>query len=67
MADATWTDGKRTVKGRWEYYRPGDFFTIVLDAPDRLAGKHTRSIRSYRDEPEWGNFKLIRPEPRHDQ
>lgn len=59
MREATWTNGKRTVKGRWDYYRPGDFFTITLDQRDSITGQRTKTFRSYRDEPEWGNWKLV--------
>lgn len=49
---ATWKDGDRVMTGRWEYYWPGDFFHIW---PDKGPIKYRKS---YRDEPEWGKWKL---------
>lgn len=57
--EATWTNGKQTVKGHWTYYRPSDKFFIELNSTDRVTGLK-RKIESYRDEPEWGNWKLVR-------
>lgn len=58
--EASWSNGKRTVKGRWSYYRPGDFFSIELDQRDRTTGERTKRFRAYGDRPEWNKFKLIR-------
>lgn len=60
MKEAKWTDGKRTVSGRWSYYWPGDFFTIEINQRDRTTGQKTKTIRAYGDHPHWGKFKLIR-------
>lgn len=60
MAEAQWTNGKRTVSGRWFYYRPGDFFSVELDQRDRTTGERTKIFRVYGDSPEWGKFRLVR-------
>lgn len=51
---AKWTNGKTTRDGWYEYYWPGDFFWVK-------AGSETvRKV--YRDEPEWGEWRLVRDE-----
>lgn len=57
--EAVWTNGKRIVKGRWSYYRPGDYFTIELDQRDRTTGARTKVFRAYGDKPEWGKFRRV--------
>lgn len=59
---AQWTNGKKTISGRWHYFRPGDFFIIELDQSDRTTGQKTKTFRVYGEFPEWGNFKLVRDE-----
>lgn len=63
MEEAVWINGKRTVKGRWKYYRPGDFFTIELDQRDRTTGARTKTFRVYGEAPEWGNWKRVKNAP----
>lgn len=50
--EASWTNGKETVTGKWAYIYESDSFFISL--------KNGETRRTYRDEPEWGSFKLIR-------
>jgi hypothetical protein len=57
--EAKWTNGSRTIKGRWFYDLPADKFYIELDSIDRITGCQ-RNITSHRDEPEWGNWKLVK-------
>lgn len=57
--EAEWVNGKQTVKGRWQYYWPSDKFFIELDRKDRVTGQK-RMITAYGDEPEWGNWKIVR-------
>lgn len=58
MKEATWTDGSITVTGHWEYYRPSDKFIITLSSKDPIT-KQIRVIETYRDVPEWGDFKRV--------
>lgn len=60
MREAQWTNGKRTVSGRWSYYWAGDFFTVELDQRDRTTGERTKTFRVYGDSPEWGKFRLVK-------
>lgn len=55
---AVWSDGKTTVEGEWEYYRPGDFFIIRLDDKDPIT-QQPRKFKTHFDVPEWGKFKRI--------
>ncbi len=59
MKTGTWTDGKRTESGRWDYCWGGDYFVVILDSRDPVTGM-PRQFRVYDDHPEWGNFKLVR-------
>lgn len=58
---AVWTNGKRTITGRWAYYWPSDVFDIWLDKRDPLTGED-RYIQADGDTPEWGKWKLVRKE-----
>lgn len=60
MKDARWTNGKRTINGRWAYHWPSDSFTIELDVRDVITGAKTRTFTVKDDTPEWGKFRLIR-------
>lgn len=58
--EAVWQNGKKTVKGRWQYHWAADKFYIELDRRDSITGSRTRTIIAHGDEPEWGNWKLVR-------
>jgi hypothetical protein len=60
MTEAKWQNGRRTVAGRWSYYRPGDFFVVELDQRDRTLGTRTKTFTVHGDTPEWGRFRLVR-------
>lgn len=53
---ATWTNGKRSVTGCWEWVWSAQRFVIVLDSRDRMTGEQRRIVTS-NDTPEWGNWK----------
>ncbi len=55
----TWTNGKRTVTGRWIYVWASQRFVIWLDSRDRVTGANRRIVTA-NDTPEWGNWKLKR-------
>lgn len=54
-----WTNGKRQVTGRWEWFWSAQRFVIWLDGTDRTTGGQRR-IEVAGDHPEWGNWKLVR-------
>lgn len=57
---ATWTNGKKTLTGSYEYFWHSDSFVIRLDSTDRITGRK-RVVHVYGDDlPEWGNWKLVR-------
>ncbi len=57
MQPGTWTKGKRKITGWWEYYRPSDTFTIVLDSKDPVTGQERRVV-THNDKPEFNGWKL---------
>jgi len=56
--EAIWSDGKTTVQGTWEYYRPSDKFIIWLDSKDPVTGRQ-RVVETHGDVPEWGKWKRV--------
>lgn len=54
---ATWTNGKQTVTGRYKYYRPSDAFFISLDKVVGVNGERRKTFRVY-GECEFGRYKL---------
>ncbi len=58
MREATWTKGKRTIKGRYNYNQASDTFTIEVDIKDTLTGEDCRHFTVYEDTPEWYGWKL---------
>jgi hypothetical protein len=58
MRHTTWTNGKRTVKGCWNYYWASDCFVVTLFQRDRTTGASEKTFRVYGDTPEWGNWKM---------
>jgi hypothetical protein len=62
VTQAKWTDGKRTITGRFEYYWPGDRFDIWLDSTDRITGKQRHISLVGEDSPQWGKWKIVREE-----
>lgn len=56
MKQATWINGKKRVRGLWEYRWASDSFLIVLDSKDSVTGRQ-RSMVVKGDSPEWGNWK----------
>ena len=59
MKPGVWTNGKRTVTGRWQYHWSADRFVILLDNKDRVTGDYRRIVVGG-DAPEWGKWKLVR-------
>ncbi len=56
---AAWKNGKRSVKGRWDYFDDSDEFIIILDTVDSITGRN-KTLTVSGDTPEWGNWKLVR-------
>lgn len=56
--EATWSNGKRTLTGRWRYEWARDRFIIHLDSIDKITGQH-RQVVTYNDTPEWGKWKRV--------
>lgn len=54
-----WVNGKKTLTGEWRYNWNSGSFTIWLDSKDRITGEY-RVLTTYNDEPEWGNWKLVK-------
>jgi len=54
---ACWHNGKRVVRGSWNYNWSSDRFSISLR--DR-AGTRNMDFTTCNDHPEWGDWKLIR-------
>lgn len=59
--EASWTDGKKTITGRWLYIWSRDRFVIWLDGKDDL-GMRRREFETCNDSPEFGKFKLVKAE-----
>ncbi len=55
--EATWTNGKQRVTGRWVYIWSRDVFLICLDGVDEITGR-PRKFETHNDSPEWGKWKL---------
>lgn len=55
---ATWTNGKRTVKGCWHYNWSAGRFVIELGL-DPITGEKRR-IFVQGEVPEWGNWKRVK-------
>lgn len=47
-----WTNGKKTVKGKWTYIWSSEKFYIVLE--------DGTNFYTYGEHPEWDNFKRIK-------
>lgn len=60
MPEATWTNGKTELKGRWQYNWGSYTFTIEIDKKDPITGSRTRNFTTHNDTPEWGKYKLKR-------
>jgi len=60
MKEGTWTNGKQTVRGWWEYLWAADKFVVELDSRDRITGQPRRMVLFGGDSPEWGKWKLVR-------
>lgn len=61
MKRGMWYNGKRYIKGHWQYNWSSDSFSVVLDITDRITGMR-RSFGVWNDTPEWGNWKKVTPE-----
>lgn len=61
MKEATWQKGKKTIKGRWKYYRPSDVFVIEIGKRNPITGDRRQIIKVYgSEEPEWNGWRLVR-------
>jgi hypothetical protein len=60
---ASWTNGKRTITGTWEYINFSRQFHFVLDSRDPVTGL-IREFWIKADSPEWGNWKLNKADKR---
>ena len=58
MKNGTWTNGKRTVTGKWAYMWQSERFVVELNSVDRITGMRRRLVLAG-DRPEWGNWKLV--------
>jgi len=61
---ATWKSGKKLLTGCWEYSTIFDKFDVWLDKIDPLTGNRAHIIVEGSSEsgPEWGPWKLVKPE-----
>lgn len=55
---ATWTNGRRRVTGKWCWVWHLQEFQIRLDARDPITGQ-IREFSVKGDEPEWGRYRLV--------
>jgi hypothetical protein len=61
MKPAIWKNGRRTMRGRYEYHWASNRFVIELESRDRITGANRRMVIAG-DKPEWGNWRLGRLE-----
>jgi len=57
VTEATWSKGKKVLRGRWYYYLPSNIFLIEIDKRDI-----TQLFRVCGDTPEWNGWKLVKDE-----
>jgi len=60
MREATWTNGKSTVKGYWDYHWASDCFVVTIFKRNSLTGASEQTFRVYGDTPEWGKWKQVK-------
>lgn len=61
MNRAKWTNGKRTVTGRWRWIWHKQRFRIILDVPSEVTSRQHDFLVAG-ETPEWGNWKLLESE-----
>lgn len=60
MGMAHWTNGRKTVTGRWEWHWAAQRFVIDFDIPVSAHGERKRHWVTADEAPEIGRWKLAR-------